>query len=78
MSLPQLPADKAMHIIYGLAIYCVAALYSPLHGIAAAIAIDALKEIYDSTGRGHVEFMDFAATASGGAIGFYCTQLGTS
>ena len=78
MTLPQLPADKAMHIIYGLAIYCLAALISPLHGLAAAIAVGVIKEIYDSKGHGHVEFLDFVATSAGGVIGFYCTYLGKS
>lgn len=75
MPIPQLPPDKAGHLIAGLLVYCVAGLASPTAGLAAAAVVGVLKEAYDSTGRGHVEFLDFMATAAGGAIGFYCTQL---
>ena len=75
MSLPQLPQDKANHLAYGLAIFCIVGLVSPIAGLAAAVIAGALKEAYDSTGRGNVEFLDFVATAAGGAIGFYCTFL---
>lgn len=75
MTIPQLPADKAGHLIAGLAFFCVFALISPVAGLVAAVAVGAAKEAYDSTGRGNVEFLDFAATAAGGLVGFYCTFL---
>ncbi len=75
MPIPQLPPDKAGHLIAGLLVYCVAGLVSPVAGLAAAAIVGAAKEAYDATGRGHVEFLDFVATAAGGAIGFYCTHL---
>ena len=75
MNIPQLPADKAGHLIAGLVVFCVFGLFSPIHGLAAAIFVGALKEAWDSTGRGNVEVFDFLATAGGGAIGFGCTFL---
>jgi len=75
MTIPQLPADKAGHLIAGLACFCVFGLISPVVGLIAAVIVGAAKEAYDSTGRGNVEFLDFAATAAGGVIGFYCTYL---
>lgn len=75
MTLPQIPADKAMHLLYGLACFCVFALISPLVGLIAAIVVGAAKEAWDSTGRGNVEILDFVATAAGGLLGFYCTFL---
>jgi len=75
MNLPQLPADKASHVLYGMLIFCVFGLFSPIIGLCAAIVIGAAKEYWDSKGHGHVEFLDFAATAGGGILGFYCTYL---
>ena len=75
MTLPQLPADKSNHLIYGLVIFCVVGLYSPLAGLVASVVAAAVKEAWDATGRGHVEFLDFLATSAGGAAGFYCTYL---
>jgi len=75
MNLPQLPADKASHVLYGMLIFCVFGLLSPIIGLCAAIVIGAAKEYWDSKGHGHVEFLDFAATAGGGILGFYCTYL---
>ncbi len=76
MAIPQLPADKAAHLIAGLVIYCLLAWASPTAGLAACVIAGALKEAWDSTGRGHVEFLDFVATVAGGGIGFYCTLIG--
>lgn len=75
MMLPQLPQDKANHVLYGLLIFGVVGLYSPLAGLIAAVVAAAAKEAWDATGRGHVEFLDFLATSAGGAAGFYCTYL---
>jgi hypothetical protein len=75
MKLPQIPADKASHVLYGMLIFCVFGLFSPIIGLCAAVVVGAAKEAYDSTGRGNVEFMDFVATACGGLFGFFCTYL---
>ena len=73
--LPQLPQDKANHVLYGLLIFGVVGLYSPLAGLIAAVVAAAAKEAWDATGRGHVEFLDFLATSAGGAAGFYCSFI---
>ena len=75
MTLPQLPPDKAGHLIAGLVVFCIFGLFSPIIGLCAAVVVGAAKEYWDSTGRGNVEFLDFLATAGGGAIGFYCTLI---
>jgi len=75
MNIPQLPADKASHVLYGLLIFCVFGLFSPIIGLCAAVVVGAAKEYWDSKGHGQVEFLDFAATACGGLLGFYCTYL---
>ena len=75
MNIPQLPADKAGHLIAGLVVFCIFGLFSPIIGLCAAVVVGAAKEYWDSRGHGNVEFLDFVATAAGGAIGFYCTYL---
>ena len=75
MMLPQLPQDKANHVLYGLVVFCVFAFASPMIGLVAAVVVGAAKEGYDSTGRGNVEILDFVATASGGGLGYFCTFL---
>lgn len=75
MNIPQLPADKTGHLIAGLVVFCIFGLFSPFIGLCAAVVVGAAKEYWDSRGRGNVEFLDFLATAGGGAIGFYCTYL---
>ena len=75
MNIPQLPPDKAGHLIAGLVVFCIFGLFSPTVGLAAAVFVGAAKEAWDSTGRGNVEVLDFLATAAGGAVGFYCTYI---
>lgn len=51
MRLPQLAADKANHVIYGAAVFCVAAAFAGEHariaGMAAAVALAIAKEAAD-------------------------------
>jgi hypothetical protein len=86
MMLPQLPQDKANHFIYGLLIFGVVSLYSPLAGLIAAVVAAAAKEASDAyinykatgsvfQGPHGFEFLDFLATSAGGAAGFYCSYL---
>ena len=86
MNIPQLPADKAGHLIAGLVVFCIFGLFSPIIGLCAAVVVGAAKEASDGyinyratgsvfTGPHGFEFLDFLATAGGGAIGFYCTYL---
>jgi hypothetical protein len=66
--------DKKKHLIAGFIIasitFAAFLFFAPhLAGLAAfyaAAQAGAIKEAYDATGRGHVEFLDFAATAIGG------------
>lgn len=76
MTLPQLPQDKASHVLYGLLAFCVFGLISPVSGFLAAVFIGAAKEAWDRwTGKGHVEWADFIATTAGGGAGLFCTFL---
>lgn len=70
---PQLPQDKANHFLYGVLMFCAIGWYDPLISLFVTVAAGAAKELYDSTGRGRVEFKDFLATAAGGVAGFVCT-----
>jgi hypothetical protein len=66
--------DKKKHLIAGfliaLATFAVFMLFAPhlagYSAFCAAALAGALKEAYDATGRGHVEFLDFVATTAGG------------
>lgn len=61
--------DKLGHFLAGAAIAFVGSLLSPALGFAAGVTAGALKEAHDSTGRGHVELLDFLATSLGAALG---------
>lgn len=64
-------SDKLGHFGAGLAIcgWAVLAGLTPWAGLLAACTAGAGKEAWDATGRGHVEFWDFAVTAAGGCAG---------
>lgn len=68
------PKDKAGHVVMGLVTYggCRILRYEPETCLYAAVAVGVAKEAYDySQPKKHsTEFMDFAATATGGLIGF--------
>jgi len=71
-----MPTDKLLHLLVGIAI--AAALY-PFGLIPAMLAVTIAavgKELYDSTGSGHVEVLDAVATLAGGAVllGWYSVQ----
>lgn len=85
MNLPQLPLDKAMHIIYGGAIFlCVfvvgilMALPYPRYVALGSVVLAAVgKEVSDyvinrrlSTPTHGVEFLDALATVCGGLVPF--------
>jgi hypothetical protein len=64
--------DKVLHMGAGALTYGPQQLIAPpadnstvFQRCAGSIAIGFGKEIYDSTGRGHVEVADFAATVLG-------------
>jgi len=64
--------DKVGHFISGafISVIVTSATGKPGQGLAVACAAGAAKELYDSFGAGQVEFADFAATCSGGGVGF--------
>jgi hypothetical protein len=80
MPLPQLPQDKANHVIYGAAIAVVGSgielsaggppLTAVVIGAVAAAVFGALKELYDAQHRDiHTpEMADFVATTAGGLL----------
>lgn len=65
MKLPQLPADKANHVIYGAALAAGSALFVP-PGVAVALVVVAafIKE----AAFGEPDALDFLATLGGGAL----------
>jgi hypothetical protein len=66
--------DKRKHLIAGFlialatfaAFQLVAPEWADIAAFSAAVLAGAIKEAYDATGRGRVEFLDFATTAFGG------------
>lgn len=73
----SLERDKQQHMAAGIAVGGLAYIATPAlenllgrdldpvnMGCAASAAAGLGKELYDATGRGHVEFADFAATAA--------------
>lgn len=65
LSFPQ--DDKTSHFIAGatLAKAGEAANMTPLQRCALSMGAGLAKEAWDATGRGHVEFLDLAATTVG-------------
>lgn len=70
----SLPKDKQGHIVLGVGVYagCRILRYEPETCLYAAMAVGVAKEAMDATDKKHhsVEFMDFAATATGGLLMF--------
>ena len=75
--LPQLPRDKANHVVYGLAVYlAVAPFFGGAAATCAVVAVAMLKEMIDwRTKTGTPEIFDFAATVVGGLAGLACSML---
>ena len=70
--------DKLKHLLTGIGIGLIFGVqFSPLIGLIAAAIVGALKEIiWDWLLRkGTPEFMDFLATALGGAIAYMVIKL---
>ena len=70
--------DKLKHLLAGIGISLVfGVLSSPLIGLVAAAIVGALKEIIWDwlLKKGTPEFMDFLATAFGGAIAYMAIKL---
>lgn len=70
--------DKLKHLSVGVGISLVFGVqFSPLIGLIAAAIVGALKEIIWDwlLKRGTPEFLDFLATALGGAIAYMAIKL---
>ena len=70
--------DKFKHLLAGIGISLVFGVqFSPLIGLIAAAIVGALKEIIWDwlLKKGTPEFMDFLATALGGAIAYMVIKL---
>ena len=70
--------DKLKHLLAGIGISLVFGVqFSPLIGLIAAAIVGALKEIIWDwlLKRGTPEFLDFLATALGGAIAYMAIKL---
>jgi len=70
--------DKLKHLLTGIGIGLIfGVLFSPLIGLIAATIVGALKEIIWDwlLKKGTPEFMDFLATALGGAIAHMVIKL---
>jgi len=72
LMMPQLPQDKANHVIYGLALFIVGLLIvgSPLAGMILCVVGAIAKELSDKwIIKGTPEVQDFLATVAGGLGG---------
>jgi len=70
--------DKLKHLLTGVGIGLIFGVqFSPLIGLIAAAIVGALKEIIWDwlLKRGTPEFLDFLATAFGGAIAYMAIKL---
>jgi hypothetical protein len=70
--------DKLKHLLTGIGIGLIFGVqFSPLIGLIAAAIVGALKEIIWDwlLKRGTPEFLDFLATAFGGAIAYMTVKL---
>jgi len=70
--------DKLKHLLAGIGISLVFGVqFSPLIGLITAAIVGALKEIIWDwlLKKGTLEFMDFLATALGGAIAYMAIKL---
>ena len=63
MKLPQIPHDKANHIIYGLGIYYIVNLFFiPVVALCAAFVFSLANEIKDEYKYGGFDARDLAVT----------------
>ncbi len=60
----DIPKDKLLHSFYGILIYVVASLVSPMFGIIAVVVIAIAKEIYDEFIYGGFDWKDIIATVA--------------
>jgi hypothetical protein len=75
MNLPQLPQDKANHLIYGLVIFILVHFFFGVSaGLLAGTVAAVAKEVYDKvSGKGNPELLDALATIAGAVLGALAT-----
>ena len=73
----QVPADKANHALWGLALFIVLAFaVNPFLSVLIVISAGVVKELYDKvTSSGTPDYLDAVATGMGGVAGFICTRI---
>lgn len=64
----MMPTDKQLHLYIGAAVSALLVPHIGLWAVVVTATLGAAKEAWDYTGRGHLDFADFAATAAGGAL----------
>ena len=76
MNLPQLPQDKANHLIYGLLIFIlVHFFFGVVAGLLAGTVAAVAKEVYDKvSGKGNPELLDALATIAGAVLGAFAAM----
>lgn len=60
----DIPKDKLLHSFYGVLIYLVAALVSPVFGVIAVVIIAIAKEVSDEIRYGGFDWKDIIATVA--------------
>lgn len=60
----DIPKDKLLHSFYGVLIYLVAALVSPMFGVIAVVVIAIAKEVYDEIKYGGFDWVDVVVTVA--------------
>ncbi len=59
--------DKRDHLMIGFSVAVIGSiLFAPITGLLLAILAGVLKEVWDFSGRGTVEYADFIYTVIGG------------
>ncbi len=75
--LPQIPADKANHALWGMGLFIILAFArDPMFALALVLVVGIVKEVYDKvTATGTPDVWDAVATGLGGLAGYICTTL---
>ena len=60
----DIPKDKLLHNFYGVLIYLVAAVVSPMFGIIAVVVIAIAKEVYDEIKYCGFDWVDVVVTVA--------------
>ena len=60
----DIPKDKLLHSFYGVLIYLVAAVVSPVFGVIAVVVIALAKEVSEEIRYGGFDWKDIVATVA--------------